>query len=171
MKQQGVKMPPAVTAFRTQATERWRALGARERLGAGLAGSAVAIWLVWSIAVAPALRTVREAPARIDAADAQLQAMQRMAMEARELQGTSRVPTSQAIEALKTATDRLGDKARLNVQGDRVTLTVTGATGGDLRSWLGEARRGARTRPVEAQLTRGPSGYTGTIILTVGGAA
>jgi general secretion pathway protein M len=171
MKPASMKLPPGVIALRTQAAERWRALGARERLGATLAGCVLGVWIVWSIAVAPALRTLREAPARIDAVDAQLQAMQRMAMEARELKGTSRVPTAQAIDALKTATDRLGDKGRLNVLGDRVTLTVTNATSGDLRSWLGEARSGARARPVEAQLTRGPKGYAGTIILTVGGAS
>ena len=171
MKQTGVNLSPGVTALRTQAAERWRALGARERLGASLAAALVLVWLVWSIAMAPALRPLREAPARIDALDVQLQAMQRMAAEARELRGTSRVPTSQAIEAMKAATDRLGDKARLNVQGDRVTLTLTAATGNELRAWLGEARSGARARPVEAQLTRGPKGYSGTIILTVGGAA
>jgi len=36
---------------------------------------------------------------------------------------------------------------------------------------LGEARSGARVRPVESQLTRGAEGYAGTLVLTLGGAS
>jgi general secretion pathway protein M len=38
-----------------------------------------------------------------------------------------------------------------------------------LQGWLGEVRSAARARPVEAQLTRGPKGYAGTLVLTLGG--
>jgi len=38
-----------------------------------------------------------------------------------------------------------------------------------LRGWLGEVRSGARVRPVETQLSRGPAGYTGTVIVALGG--
>ena len=56
------------------------------------------------------------------------------------------------------------------MQSDRATLTlVTGVAPEALRAWLTEARSGARARPVEAQLQRGPLGYTGTISLTLGG--
>jgi general secretion pathway protein M len=164
-----VKLPAGLQALRTEATQRWAALPPRERLGVTLAGIAVAIALVWMVGVAPALRTLREAPPQIDALDMQLQAMQRMASDARELRGAAPVPATQAAQALKSATDRLGDKARLNVMGDRATLTLNGVTGEALRAWLTEARSGARARPVEAQLTRGPQGYTGTLLVSLGG--
>ncbi|MEY4560958.1 MAG: hypothetical protein RLZZ618_235 [Pseudomonadota bacterium] len=160
---------PGLTALRKQAATHWNALGARERLGATLAGCAIGIWIIWLIAVAPALRTLREAPPRIDAADAQLQSMQRLAAEARELRGTSRIQTAQAVDALKSVADRLGDKARLTMQGDRATFNLNAVTGAELKALLGEVRSGARARPVEAQLTRGPKGYSGTLILAVGG--
>ena len=38
-----------------------------------------------------------------------------------------------------------------------------------LRTWLGEARRAARARPVEAQLLKSAGGYSGSISLTLAG--
>ena len=169
MKSPSLALPTPLKSLRTEASTRWSAMPGRERLGLSLAAVAIGIALVWMIAVAPALRTLREAPAQIDALDVQLQSMQRLAAEARELRGASPVPATQAALALKSATDRLGNKGRIAVQGDRATLTLTGVTGETLRAWLTEARSGARARPVEAQLTRGPQGYAGTIIVTIGG--
>ncbi|KQW02620.1 type II secretion system protein GspM [Rhizobacter sp. Root1221] len=164
-----IQLPPALALASKQAGERWRALGERERLGATIAAALIGVWIVWAVTVQPAWRTIREAPAQIDALDAQLQAMQRMAAETRELRAVSPVSPVQQQEALKAATDRLGaEKARLTVQGDRATLTLTGVTGEQLRRWLGEARSGARARPVETQLTRGAEGYAGTLTLTLG---
>ncbi len=167
-----VQLPPALALLSKQAVERWRALGERERLGATVAAALIGLGIFWAAAVQPAWRTLREAPAQIDALDAQLQAMQRMAVEARELRAVSPVSPVQQQEALKAATDRLGsEKARLTILGDRATLTLTGVTGEQLRRWLGEARSGARVRPVESQLTRGAEGYAGTLVLTLGGAS
>jgi len=166
-----LQLPPALALAMKQAGERWRALGERERLGATVAAGLIGVWVAWAVAVQPAWRTLREAPAQIDALDAQLQAMQRMAVESRELRAISPVSPVQQQEALKAATDRLGnEKARLTIQGDRATLNLNGGvTGEQLRRWLGEARSGARARPVEAQLTRGAEGYAGTLIVTLGG--
>ena len=66
---------------------------------------------------------------------------------------------------------RLGPHGRLVVQGDRAVLDVTGASSAELRSWLAEARSGARARPVEARLTRGAGGYSGSIVVSIGGAS
>ncbi|WOB09270.1 type II secretion system protein GspM [Piscinibacter gummiphilus] len=163
------KLPAPIQALRTEALQRWAAMPPRERMGLTLAGIAIGIAIVWMIGVAPALRTLREAPAQIDSLDLQLQAMQRMATEARDLRGAAPVPATQAAQALKSATERLGDKGKLAVMGDRATLTLSGVTGEALRAWLTEARSGARARPVEAQLTRGPQGYAGTLVVSLGG--
>jgi len=164
-------LPPALVEARRQAGERWRALAERERLAVTIAAVVAGIGLVWAIAIAPAWRTIREAPKQIDALDVQLQAMQRLAAETRELRAVSPVAPAQQQDALRAATDRLGaEKARIVVQGDRATLTLTGVTGEQLRAWLGEARSGARVRPVETQLSRGPNGYTGTVVVALGGA-
>jgi len=152
-----------------QLRARWRALAPRERNAATLAGAALGLLLVWLLALQPAWRTLRDAPAQIDRLDAQLQQMQQMAAESRELRGTPPLSSAQSVAALQAATARLGDRARLVVSADRATLTLTGVTGDQLRDWLFEARSGARTRPIEAQLTRGPSGYSGSLVVAIGG--
>lgn len=157
--------------LRTAGAARWRSFSPRERIGALLAFAIVAVALLWLVAIGPALRTVRSAPATLDRLDAQLSQMQRLALEARELKAGAPVAAAQSAAALRAATDRLGDRARLAVLGDRATLTLSGIRGDALRQWLAEARSGARARPVEAQLTRGPQGYSGTIVVSFGGAS
>lgn len=147
----------------------WSALPARERRLVILAGAILAVFVVWVSAIQPALRSLRSAPAQLEALDAQLQNMQRLAGEAGELRATPPLGAAQSSLALKAASDRLGDKARLVVQGDRAVLTLNGTSSEALRNWLAEVRSGARARPVEAQLARGPQGFTGTLTVTMGG--
>ncbi|TDP62746.1 type II secretion system protein GspM [Roseateles toxinivorans] len=151
------------------ARQQWQALAERERLGLSIAAAVLGLLLVWQIGVASPLRTLREAPPQIDRLDTQLQDMQRLANEARELRAVAPVSSAQAALALQAATEHLGEAAKLTVQGDRATLTLTNASSEQLRSWLGEARSAARARPVQAQLQRGPKGYSGTVVLSLGG--
>ena len=160
---------PAPAAWKAPLVAKWRALSERDRRAAGLAGAAIVLLLVWWIGVQPALRTVREAPAQLDRLDAQLQTMQRQAAEATELRGTAPITAAQSTAALQAATARLGARGRLVVAGERATLTVNGATGAQLRDWLSEARSGARARPLQAQVTRSAQGYSGSLIVAVGG--
>lgn len=147
----------------------WQALGPRERLGAQIAAAALGALLFWSVAIAPALRTLRTAPAQLDAVEVQLQDMQRLAEETRELRELPAVPMSQATQALKAASDYLGPTASLNITGDRAVLSLKGVSSEALQAWLIEVRSAARARPVEAQLQRGPTGYSGSIVLSLGG--
>jgi len=147
----------------------WAGLGARERSLLGWGGSALVLFLTWMLAVQPALNTLRTAPVQLDALDLQWQAMQKQAGEARELRGITPMTAEQSLVALKATTDRLGDKAKLSVQGDRAVVTFTGVNTGQLRDWMAEARSGARARPVEATLNRAGQGYSGTLVVAVGG--
>lgn len=146
----------------------WLGLARRERRLIGAAAAVVAVALLWWVALGPALRTLQRVPAQIDAAETQLQLMQRLAAEARELRGVTPVPADQAGNVLKAATARLGDKGRLAVQGDRAVLTVAGVGSVALRDWLAEARSGARARTIEANLSRGSTGLTGTVVVGMG---
>lgn len=136
-----------------------------------IGGAALGVLLLWLLAVQPALRTLREVPAQIDAVDAQLQAMRALAAETSGLRSATPVSQAQAMAALQAATDQLGAKGKLSVQGDRATLTLNAADTESLRSWLELARTAARARPVEAQLSRGPNGYTGTLVVVFGSGA
>lgn len=161
--------PAGLVSLRQQAKTWWRSRSKRERQAVALIVAIVLLFIVWTVLLQPAWRIARSAPGELDSLDAQLQQMQRIANESRGLRNTAPVGAAQAGIALKAASDRLGDKARLNLQGDRAILTLNGVTSEALRGWLTEARAGARARPVEAQLQRGPNGYTGTLTVSFGG--
>ena len=147
----------------------WQGLAARERLGVALGGSVLALYAVWALAVQPAWRTLNTAPLELEALEGQLQTMQGLASEAGVLRAAPPVNIEQASAALKAATERLGDKGRLTLQGERAVLTVNAIGTRALTDWLAEARSGARARPIEATLTRAAQGYNGTLVLTIGG--
>ncbi len=149
----------------------WTGLAARERQALVLAGVVLGLYLVFAIAIQPAWRTLAAVPAERDRLDAELQTMQQLADEAKTLRATPPVAPAQAIAALQAASERLGSRGRLVVQGERAVLTVTGASSRELRGWLTEARSGARARPVEARLARGAGGFSGSIVVTIGGAS
>jgi general secretion pathway protein M len=159
----------ALTAWAAPWRARWQALAARERRLVALAAAVVAAFALWSVAVAPAWRTVRDAPAELERLERQWQEMQRLAAEARELRATPPLPPGQAAAALEASTQRLGTAARLVVAGDRATVTLNGVDGARLREWLNEVRSGARAQPVELQLTRGAQGYSGSVVLALPG--
>jgi len=161
---------PAMASLRQQAGTWWQARTPRERQAIVVVAVVLGVFIVWSLFVQSALTTVNKAPTQLDQLDAQYQQMQRIANESTALRAAPRVGPAQAAQALKAATDRLGDRAKLTILGDRATLTLNvGVNPEALRAWLNEARSGARARPVEAQLQRGPLGYTGTIGVSLGG--
>ena len=153
---------------RSLIAQRWGALAVRERLMVATMAGALVFLVVWLVAVRPAWRTLSLAPAQRAQADAQLLSMQALEDEAKQLRALPPVPQGQAEQVLKSATERLGAKGKLTVQAERATLTLTGATGEDIRQWLTEARGGARARPIEATLTRAGEGYNGTLIVAIG---
>ena len=162
-------LPPGGTGARAQAGQFWRARAPRERQLIAAMAFALAVLVVWLIAVQPALRTLRETPAELDRLDTQWQQMQLAALESATLRSASPVPPAQATEALRAATERLGGKGKIALQGDRAVLTFSAVPFEALRNWLGEVRSAARARPVEAQLLKGASGYSGSISIAMSG--
>ena len=170
MNGRGMTLPPALSGLRLQASQLWRSRSRRERQALSAAAIVLAVVVVWLLAVQPAWRTLRQAPGELDQLDIQLQQMRRLAAESRELRGAPPVSGPQAAAALESASRALGGKAKLSLQGERATLTLTDVNADELRSWLAEARGGARARPVEAQLMRGASGgYNGSVVLQLPG--
>lgn len=135
-----------------------------------LAATVLGAYLLWAVAVAPALHTLRTTPIELDQLDRQWHEMQRLAVETQELRATPPLPPAQAAAALRAATARLGSDARLSLAGDRATVTLTGVDADSLRDWLVEARSGARAQAVQVQLTRTPQGFNGSVVLQLPGA-
>ena len=153
---------------RAQAAAQWQSMGERERVALGAVAVVLGLLLAWSVLLAPALRTLKNAPVELEKVELQLQQMQAQAQEARALRSAPAVPPAQAQAALTASVAHLGTAARLNMAGDRAVVSLAGVAPEMLQGWLGEVRSAARARPVEAQLTRGPKGYSGTLVLSLG---
>jgi general secretion pathway protein M len=156
--------------LREQASAAWKARVPRERMALAAMAVVVGLFVLWALLIAPALATLRSAPATLADLDSQLQQMRTMAAEVRDLRSATPVAAAQAGLAIKAAVERHGDKVRLSLHSDRALITLQNASPEQLRALLVEARSSARARPVEAQLTRTPAGFTGTLVFALGGA-
>lgn len=83
--------------------QRWKALAPREQNLVLAASAIVALALLWWVALAPALKTLRTAPARHAALDAQLQRMQSLQAEALQLQAAPRGTPGDAVGSLRAS--------------------------------------------------------------------
>ena len=153
----------------------WARLDARERRLVAIAATVVGLALLWWVGLAPALRTLREAPAQRAALQVQAQKMQQLKAEADALKSVPRLAQDEALRALETAMkQRLGDTGQLSVMGDRANVVLKGASAAALADWLSDVRVNARATPVEARLTRSgdtapgaPVHWSGTLSLSV----
>lgn len=144
---------------------RWAGLAPRERQALSLATGTIALALAWWVLLAPALQTLRAAPAQHAALDQQLQRMQRLEAEALRLQADLPPPTAESPGALlaprpdlqrslqESVSSQLGPGARLVLQGERAQLTLKNIPAPALAAWLGQARQNLKVSTVEMRLT------------------
>lgn len=166
-------MTPTTQATALTATlqARWKALAPREQNLVLAAGAIVALALLWWVALAPALATLRTAPARHAELDTQVQRMLALQAEAQQLQSAPRSNPTDSVGTLRTAlTQRLGPAGQLNVVGDRVTVVLKGAPADGLAQWLAQARSNAHASPVEARLVRSAAAPAPAAAATLGAA-
>lgn len=163
-------MSQATTLSTTWASARarWRAASTREqRL---LLGAAVLVLgaLLWWVALAPALATLKVAESRQRVLDAQWQQMQRLQAQAQALQAQPPLAPSVARGLLEAALKTLEGTAQMNVAGERVTITLKATPPDALAQWLAQVRLNVRTAPTEARLTRNAAGtWDGVLVLTL----
>lgn len=155
-------------AARGQALAKWQALAPRERQMITVMAWAVGLTLLFMVGIRPAWRSLQQTPVQLREVNAVLDDMRRQADEVKALRQLPPVPPSQAEAALNSATERLGEGARLSLQTDRATVTLTKVSGGRLGEWLQEVRSSARVRPIEANLIQvSPGVYSGTVTLAM----
>jgi general secretion pathway protein M len=148
---------------------RWAGLAPREQaLIAGAAGL-VLLALLWWVALAPAFGTLRTADAQHRALDTQLQHMRRLQVQARAMQGQPRQNPDESMRQLEAAIrQQLGVSARYDIDGPRVTVTLTNTPAAALGQWLSQVRTNARAIPGDAKLTRNAAGgWDGRVVLTL----
>ena len=139
-------------ALRAQALSRWQALSPREQRGVSVLGALLGVWLFWSIALAPALNTLRDSDNRRAQIGQQQAHMLALQNQAQALQTRTPLSRDEALRSLQSLTP--GALMQLNVQGDRVSVQLKSVPAPTLAHWLTQARRQAQALPVEAHLTR-----------------
>lgn len=133
----------------------WRGLSSREKNASTLAAAVVLGALVWWIALAPALGTLRSASQEHRRLDAQLARMQTLAQQAASLKGQPRLSFQERLPLLEaTLKQQLGASASWTVAGERVTVTLQGGTAEALAQTLVQARLNAHALPSLARLVR-----------------
>ncbi len=162
--------PPGLATWLGPLQTRWSRLAAREKNFLAAAVGLVVLALVWKLALAPALQTLRTSTARATALDAQLQNMQSLQNQASALQRQAPLSYDEALRALNLATRQtLAGTAQVNVVADRANVTLQAANADTLAQWLAQVRLNARSVPLEARLTRAtaPAGATwsGTLVM------
>ena len=139
----------------TAAQNFWRGLASRERSGIALAATAVAVMLLWWLALSPALQTLAQAKTQGGQLEAQLQAMHVLQAQAQALQAQPKMGRDEAVRALESSVkQRLGTNAQFTLQGERALVTLKGVSAEALAQWLTLARVNARSVPIEARLQR-----------------
>jgi general secretion pathway protein M len=132
---------------------RWAALGAREQRGLALAAVVLCAALLWSVALAPALRTLKSAEAQSAQLGATAERMQALQARAKLLQAQPVAAPQETLRTLQSATTVLGKSASLQVVGEQATLTVKQVSAASLAPWLAPAA-GSSPSPAEAHLQR-----------------
>ena len=146
----------------------WGRMAAREQLLVTLMLFVVLAAVVWFAGVAPALRTLRTAPAQIEVLEAQWQSMQALAVQARVMQGRSPPARDEALRELELSVrQRLGGAALMNTTGDRVTVVLKDAAPQLIAPWLSQVRLKARVVATQANLTRTAGGWAGTLVFSL----
>lgn len=137
------------------ARQAWDRLAPRERSAVLLATAITTAALLWWVAMAPALTTLRQADAEHARLNTQLARMQALAEQANRLKTQPGMGRDDSLRALETTTSRLlGPTARLTLLGDQATVTLQATEPEALAQWLAEVRSNARLAPAEARLTQ-----------------
>ncbi len=130
----------------------WAQRSARERQLLTLAAVVLALAGLWRIALAPALHTWHEAPARQATLDRQTAQMLALQAQAQSLKKPSAISRADAVRWLERNLSALGADAKLSLQGERATVSLQAAPADGLAQWLRQAREQAQALPVQAQI-------------------
>jgi len=147
----------------------WNALAVRERTLILVALLTIGAALLWQVLLGPALKTLRQAPARHAALDAQWQRMHTLQAQAQQLQQAPKPRAGEARSALQSSlSQQLGQSAQFSSNGMQATITLTHAPAVALANWLAQVRSMTHATPLQAQLTHStPAHWNGTLILAL----
>ena len=153
---------------------RWATLAAREQRGVLLAAAALGAALVWFVALAPALRSLKTVAAQSASLAADIERMQALQVRAKALQAKPALAPQESLRALQAAATKLGNAVTLQVVGEQATLTIKRMSAVELGQWLA-AQTGPGMSPTEAHLKRDTGSvepvWSGTLVYRLPGSA
>jgi general secretion pathway protein M len=142
----------------------WSQRPPREKTLLRSGGILLGLALLWAVALAPALRTLRGYEPQRATQQAQLQTMLRLQAQAQAAQALPRLTPAAATQALQASVAQaFGTRAELALAGGTATVTLRGVDATALAQWLASARTNARSAPVQARLTHAANGWSGTL--------
>ncbi|MBU3653434.1 MAG: type II secretion system protein M [Limnohabitans sp.] len=139
---------------RSAMTARWQQLSARERLWITIAGTLIALSLLWQVGLSPAWQAWRQSPARHAQLDRQAAELQSLQMKARELQARPILSRGEALQSFTQLTRDLLPGAQISALADQQRVTLKGASATGLTQWLVAVRQSAQANVVELRLQR-----------------
>lgn len=148
---------------------RWAALAPREQRGVRFAALLVALALLWSVLLAPAVRVLQKAPAQHQSLDAEMDHMLRLQLRARALQNQAAVSAAEALKGLQLSIVPLGSGATLRVLGDQATLTLQQVGAKEFATWLAQPDA-SRLQASEVHVQRDAgdkASWSGTLVFTL----
>lgn len=143
----------------------WAQRTPREKQLLRLCAAVLVLAALWQVALAPAWRIWQAAPAQQARLDAQTQTMRQLQAQAQSLQTPNPISRAESVQWLENHLAELGPGAKVNVQGERATLSLDAAPPEAFARWIGLARERALAIPVQAQLQQGASPLNSPAVL------
>lgn len=140
---------------------RWQAFSPRDQRVLSILASLIGLLLFITVAVTPALKTLRDSDQRRDHMAQQLAQMLALQAQAQALQTRTFLSRDEALRQLQNITPNT--YIQLQVQGARVTAQLKAVPAADLAQWLAQARQQAQSLPIEVNLTRNLASTNSTI--------
>jgi general secretion pathway protein M len=136
----------------------WTERDAREKKLLASAALLIALASVWLLAVAPALKTLRQFDATHNAQEAQLNTMRALQAQAQSLQAKPQLSANAASKAVQTATEKaFGTQADITFAGGSATIQLRNVSPEALAQWLTSVRSQAHATPMQARIARDPA--------------
>jgi general secretion pathway protein M len=146
----------------------WRQRVPREQALLVACTALVLLALLWSLALAPALKTLRQHTVRSAQLQTTLAHMQSLQAQAQGLQGQGKQDAAQAQQALQNQTaSLLGPQAVVALRSGGATVTLRSASPQALGRWLATIRTEAHAQVVQSRLQRNAEGWSGSVQLSL----
>jgi len=146
--------------MKAQLLARWQAFSPRDQRVLSVLAGVIGLLVFISLAVTPALNTLRDSDNRRGQIAQQQAHMLALQAQAQALQTRTVLSRDEALRQLQSITPN--KYMQLQAQGTRVSVQLKAMPAADLALWLAQARQQAQTLPTEAHLTRNAASTTAT---------